>query len=584
MSSDQRNLFLAIALSLAILLGFQFFIEQPRRAEQQARQPQTTEQAQPGSAPVPGQVAIPPTPGQAGAPPVPGQAAAPLRDQALARAPRIVIDTPRLKGSISLAGGRIDDLVLQDYKQTTRPDSPPIVLLEPPGSEHPYFAEFGFVAAGPGAALPPPDAVWRADRERIGAGEAVTLTWDGGQGLRFTRRIAIDANYLFTVTQRVENSGQSAVSLHPYGLLSRTGTPQTEGFYILHEGLIGVLGGTLREHDYDELQDKGKLEERSEGGWLGITDKYWLATLLPDQKRPFTAGFRHAMAGQQDKYQTDFLGEPISVPAGGSAESVDRFFAGAKEVTLLDSYGEALGLPNFDKAVDFGYFYWLTKPLFYVLHYFNGLLGNFGLAILLLTICVKLVFFPLANKSYKAMSQMKKLAPEMTKLREKYGDDRQRMNQELMALYKKEKVNPASGCLPILIQIPVFFALYKVLYVAIEMRHAPFYGWIRDLSAADPTNLLTLFGLIPWTPPAFIPAIGIWPILMGGTMYLQQKLNPQPADPVQAKVFMLMPFFFTFLLAPFAAGLVIYWTWNNILSIIQQWVIMKRMGVKNPTA
>jgi YidC/Oxa1 family membrane protein insertase len=281
MSSDQRNLFLAIALSLAILLGFQFFIEQPRRAEQQARQPQTTEQAQPGSAPVPGQVATPPTPGQAGAPPVPGQAAAPLRDQALARAPRIVIDTPRLKGSISLAGGRIDDLVLQDYKQTTRPDSPPIVLLEPPGSEHPYFAEFGFVAAAPGAALPPPDAVWRADRERIGAGEAVTLTWDGGQGLRFTRRIAIDANYLFTVTQRVENSGQSAVSLHPYGLLSRTGTPQTEGFYILHEGLIGVLGGTLREHDYDELQDKGKLEERSEGGWLGITDKYWLATLLP---------------------------------------------------------------------------------------------------------------------------------------------------------------------------------------------------------------------------------------------------------------------------------------------------------------
>jgi YidC/Oxa1 family membrane protein insertase len=398
------------------------------------------------------------------------------------------------------------------------------------------------------------------------------------------RRIAIDSNYMFTVTQRVENAGASDVALHPYGLISRTGTPPTEGFYILHEGLLGVLGGTLREHDYDDLQEVGKIEERSQGGWLGITDKYWLATLIPDQNRPFTAGFRHAMAGQLDKYQTDFLAEPIVVPAGGAAESVDRLFAGAKEVTLLDAYGEQLGLPNFDKAVDFGWFYFLTKPLFYVLHTFYEWLGNFGLAILLLTVCVKLVFFPLANKSYKAMSQMKKLTPEMTKLREKYGDDRQRLNQELMALYKREKVNPAAGCLPILIQIPVFFALYKVLYVTIEMRHAPFYGWIRDLSAADPTNLLNLFGLIPWTPPAIIPAIGIWPILMGVTMWLQQKLNPQPADPIQAKVFMFMPFFFTFLLAPFAAGLVIYWTWNNILSILQQWVIMKRMGVQNPTA
>ena len=580
MSTEQRNLFLAIALSLAILLGFQFFVEKPRQAP--PAPPQATEQTQPatpGAPPVPGQATLPVAPGAA------GPLAPPVREQALAKAPRVRIDTPRLSGSISLAGGRIDDLVLKDYRQTTDRNSPPITLLEPPGAANPYFAEFGFVAASPGVTLPPPDAVWQADREQIGAGEAVTLTWENGQGLRFVRRISIDQNYMFTIAQRVENSTGAPVELHPYGLISRTGTPTTEGFYILHEGLLGVLEGTLREHKYSSLQEEGKIEERSAGGWLGFTDKYWLTTLAPDQQRPFTAAFRHAGQGPSEKYQADYLAEALTVPAGGSAESVNHFFAGAKEVSLLDAYGEQLGLPNFDKAVDFGWFYWITKPLFYVLHTFYGWLGNLGLAILLLTVCVKAVFFPLANKSYKAMSQMKKLTPEMTRLREKYGDDRQRMNQELMALYKKEKVNPAAGCLPIVVQIPVFFALYKVLYVSIEMRHAPFFGWIHDLSAPDPTTMFNLFGLIPWTPPAYsFLHIGVWPLLMGVTMFLQQKLNPQPADPIQAKVFMLMPIFFTFLLAPFAAGLVIYWTWNNILSIAQQWIIMKRMGVKNPTA
>jgi YidC/Oxa1 family membrane protein insertase len=579
MSSEQRNLFLAIGLSLAILLGFQFFM--PHHVEPPKAPPQqTAEQARQQPAPAaPGQGTLPIAPG------APNVAAPPAREEVLTRAPRVRIDTPRVRGSISLAGGRIDDLVLKDYRQTTDPDSAPIVLLEPPATDNPYFAEFGFVAASSDVTLPPADAVWRSDRTKIGSGETATLTWENGQGLRFTRQISIDANYMFTVTQRVENSTDAAISLNPYGLISRGGTPTTEGFYILHEGMLGVLGGTLQEHKYSDLQEEGKIEQRSEGGWLGITDKYWLTTLIPDQKRPFTGGFRHAKAGEYDKYQVDFLAEPITVPAGGAAEAVDRFFAGAKEVSLLDSYGEQLSLPSFDKAIDFGLFYWITKPLFYVLHTFYKWLGNLGLAILLLTICVKTAFFPLANKSYRAMSKMKKLTPEMTKLREKYGDDRQRLNQELMALYKKEKANPAAGCLPIVVQIPVFFALYKVLYVSIEMRHAPFFGWIHDLSAPDPTTVFNLFGLLPWTPPhiSFLH-IGAWPLLMGVTMFLQQKLNPQPTDPIQAKVFMLMPIFFTFLLAKFAAGLVIYWTWNNILSITQQWIIMKRMGVKNPAA
>ena len=371
-------------------------------------------------------------------------------------------------------------------------------LLNPPGAPDTYFAEFGWVAGDEATAVPGRDATWRADRGEVRPDQPVTLTWDNGGNLRFSRTVAIDENYMFTITQRVENTGDEPVTLHPYGLISRWGTPPTLGFFILHEGPIGVLAGTLEEIDYDDLREDGPIELPSQGGWMGITDKYWLASLVPDQQSELVANFRHYLADGQDRYQVDYLRPAMTVAPGETVEVTDRLFAGAKEVGLLDAYANEYGIPLFDRAVDFGWFYFLTKPIFHMLHFFYQLLGNYGLAILLLTLLVKLLFFPLANKSYRAMSKMKKLQPEMMRLREQFGDDKMRMNQELMALYKKEQVNPMSGCLPIVVQIPVFFALYKVLFVSIEMRHAPFFGWIQDLSAPDPTSLFNLFGLVPW--------------------------------------------------------------------------------------
>jgi YidC/Oxa1 family membrane protein insertase len=411
------------------------------------------------------------------------------------------------------------------------------------------------------------------------ATEPVDFRWDNGQGLIFTKRISLDENFMFTIERSVENASGEAVTLYPYGLITRWPTPDIMGFFILHEGPIGVLDGTLKEIDYSTLQGGEAQRFDSTGGWLGFTDKYWLGALIPDQAETIEANFRHTLRQGEDRYQVDYLGQARVIPAGGQATVTDRVFAGAKEVNLLDTYSERYGIPLFDRAVDFGWFYFLTKPMFHVLTWLYAILGNYGLAILALTLIVKILFYPLANKSYRSMSQMKKLQPEMVKLRERYENDKQKMQQELMALYKREKVNPLAGCLPILIQIPVFFALYKVLFVSIEMRHAPFFGWIQDLSAPDPTSLFNLFGLLPFDPPSFL-MIGIWPLLMGVTMFLQFKLNPQPADPIQAKVMMFLPLMFIFLFATFPAGLVIYWTWNNVLSIAQQWLIMKRMGVK----
>jgi YidC/Oxa1 family membrane protein insertase len=572
---EQRNLILAIVLSVTIILAFQYFYELPRIKEAQRQQP----------API-GETVSPSAEGAPGAPVAPGtltpggEAVAPgqTREQSLAGTERVTIENERLHGSFALTGGRIDNLVLSDYQVTTAPDAQDVALLSPPGAPDPYFVELGWVPADPEVEVPGPDAEWQADRAELRPGQPVTLRWDNGAGLRFLREIAIDENYLLTVMQRVENTGDQPVTLQPYGLVSRWGTPATLGFYILHEGPIGVLGSKLQEIDYDDLRDDGNVELPSQGGWLGITDKYWLTALIPDQQSEISATFRHHLANGQDRYQVDYLRPRVTVPPGESVAVSERLFVGAKEVELLDRYREQFGIPLFDRAVDFGWFYFLTKPLFHILHFFYGLVGNYGVAILLLTLLVKLVFYPLANKSYRAMSQMKKLQPEMMRLREQYGDDKMRMNQELMALYKNEKVNPMSGCLPIIVQIPVFFALYKVLFVSIEMRHAPFFGWIQDLSAPDPTTLFNLFGLIPWDPPSFL-MIGIWPLLMGATMLLQTKLNPQPADPMQAKIMMLLPVMFIFLFATFPAGLVIYWTWNNVLSIAQQWLIMKRMGV-----
>jgi YidC/Oxa1 family membrane protein insertase len=572
---EQRNLILAIVLSVTIIIAFQYFYELPRIKDAQRQETIRTDQTVDDSSPAPRSDTVAPAPpGTAGAANVPTG----MQNEIIGGPERVVIDNGRVRGSFALTGGRIDNLILSDYELTTAPDSPDVALLSPPGSLEPYFVEFGWVPVDQSVKVPGQDAVWRADRREVRPDQPVTLTWDNGEGLRFERRIEIDDAYMFTITQRVINQGDAPVELYPYGLVSRWGTPQTLGFFILHEGPIGVLNGTLEEIDYDDLQEDGDIELPSHGGWMGFTDKYWLTALVPDQSSELTGTFRDHPVDGQNRYQVDYLRTPITVPAGGTIETTDRLFAGAKEVERLDRYSEEYGIPLFDRAVDFGWFYFLTKPLFYVLHTFYKWTGNYGVAILLLTLLVKIVFYPLANKSYRAMSKMKKLQPEMMRLREQYGDDRVRMNQELMALYKKEKANPMAGCLPIVVQIPVFFALYKVLFVSIEMRHAPFFGWIQDLSAPDPTSIFNLFGLIPWGPPAFL-MIGVWPLLMGATMFLQQKLNPQPADPIQARVMMLLPAMFIFLFATFPAGLVIYWTWNNVLSIGQQWTIMKRMGV-----
>ncbi|MGF1639803.1 MAG: membrane protein insertase YidC [Rhodospirillales bacterium] len=584
---DSKNLILAIVLSIAIMFGFNYAYELIYPTPPPPPPP-TVEEQRPATAaapPAPDRIDLPApssAPAAVGGAPQP-VAIADVRARALAGVPRIAIDTPRLHGSISLVGGRLDDLTLANYRETLDPVSPEIVLFSPAGGVGAYFAEVGWVSVDGTVTVPGPDTVWTADRDVLTPQTPVTLRWDNGAGLTFAKTISVDADYLFTLTQQVENESDAAVALAPFALISRHGTPPVSGFYILHEGPLGVFDETLKEVDYDDLQQAGVMPQKTTGGWIGITDKYWLAALVPDRDQTVNTRFVHQKRDRMDVYQVDFVGGVATVAPGERSVAESRLFAGAKEVRLLDRYQEQFGIARFDRAIDFGWFYFLTKPLFYFLLWIYGWVGNVGVAILLLTVVIKIAFFPLANKSYRAMSQMRKLQPEMLKLRERFGDDKTRLNQEMMALYKREKVNPASGCLPILIQIPVFFALFKVLFVTIETRHAPFFGWIQDLSARDPTTIWNLFGLIPWDPSVYLPAffhIGVWPLIMGITMFLQQKLNPQPPDPMQAKIFMFLPLVFTVMLAQFPAGLVIYWTWNNLLSILQQWVIMRRAGVK----
>ncbi len=589
---DQRNLILAIVMSVAIIVGWQFLmVPSPDtiRAQQQAQQREIDKQR--GQVPAPG--ANPnappavPGPGAPTTPVAPGVTGGPVASltakDALALSPRVAFRTGQLEGSIALKGARIDDVRLVRHRVEAKPGSPSVAVLAPERSADAYYAEFGWTTVpGATAKLPGADTTWTADRQTLTPAQPVTLSWDNGAGLVFRMNIAMDENFLFTVKQSVQNTGTETAELAPYGLVLRFGEPKTEGIYLLHEGPYGVFDEKLKEFNWSDFKDgKGSQFLTTTGGWVGFTDKYWMAALVPPQKDKVNVRIRQVIDGAVKKYQADYTGAVTRLAPGASVESQGMLYAGAKIVGVINDYTDRHGIAKFDLAIDWGWFWFFTKPLFWLLDKLFGLIGNFGVAILALTVIVKLIFFPLANKSYESMTKMKKLQPEMEKLRERFGEDKMRMNQELMGLYKKEKVNPAAGCIPVIIQIPVFFALYKVLYTTIEMRHQPFFGWIHDLAAPDPLTLLQGFGLFPWQVPELLQIldIGIWPILMGITMYLQQMLNPQPADPMQARIFQFLPIMFTFMLAPFAAGLVIYWAWNNLLSMTQQYVIMRKLGV-----
>jgi YidC/Oxa1 family membrane protein insertase len=598
--TDNRNTILAVILSGFVLIAWQYFYNVPQMERQRAQTQTQAELAKPSPQATPGST----TP-QAGSTPSattpanqPG-AAQPVvsRNEAIAGTPRVKIETPRLSGSISLKGARIDDLSLEKFRDTVDPASPAIVLYSPSNTASPYYAEFGWVpASGSTARIPDQNTMWQQEGSgALSPSNPVTLKYDNGEGLTFRRTIAVDDRYLFTIRDDVSNVGTAPVTLYPFALISRHGTPEVSGYYILHEGLIGYLGEQgLQEYGYKKIDEAKSVAFNVTNGWLGITDKYWASALLPDTTAKLQARFSSNQVGTKHHYQTDYLLDAQTIAIGGTASANARLFAGAKEATVVGinfpfaghgGYNKQLGLNHFDLLIDWGWFYFITKPMFLALDYFYHLVGNFGVAILLVTVLVKLLFFPLANKSYASMAKMKSVQPQLAALKERYPDDRQKQQQEMMEIYRKEKINPIAGCLPVALQIPVFFSLYKVLFVTIEMRHAPFYGWIKDLSAPDPTNLFNLFGLLSFDPthlPVFghYLALGVWPIIMGITMWFQMKLNPTPPDPTQKMIFDWMPLIFTFMLAGFPAGLVIYWAWNNLLSVLQQSFIMRKNGVK----
>lgn len=573
---NNRNYFVAIALSVLILIAWQFFyvspkMEKDRIAAEQAQQAQQTQQ-QPGAQPA--------APGQAlpgGAIPSAGES----RDQAIGKSARVAIDTPALSGSINLTGARFDDLKLKGYHETVDPKSPVITLFSPAETADGYFTEIGYIGSDATGSVPGPQTTWTLSAgDKLTPSTPVTLSYTNDKGITFSRTISVDDRYMFQVVDSIKNETAAPVSLSSYGRVTRFNKPTTPSIYVLHEGFVGVAGEHgLQEVGYSKVEDDEPVEPgKSTGGWLGITDKYWAATIVPPQATPFDIRFSHFADGRP-RYQSDYKSDAVTVAPGQSVELKNLVFAGAKEVPVVDNYEVAYSIPNFDKLIDWGWFYFITKPMFKMMDFFFRLFGNFGIAILITTIVVKLIFFPLANKQYASMANMKKVQPKMEELKKKFGDDRMGLQQAMMQLYKEEKINPLAGCWPILIQIPVFFALYKVIYVTIEMRHAPFFGWIQDLSAPDPTTIFNLFGLLPFDAPSFLH-LGVWPIIMGVTMFLQMRMNPTPPDPTQAMLFTWMPVVFTFMLASFPAGLVIYWAWNNTLSILQQGIIMKRQGVK----
>ena len=573
--NEQKNLFLAIAISIAIIVFFQLLSPTPitepiKNTETEILSPATS-------------IDDPKTNVLEIVKP---------KEDILTANKRVNIETSSLTGSINLQGAILDDLTLSNYKVSLNDNSKNIDLLAPDGTANPYYIEFGWNTLGDkNTQLPDLETIWKTDSTILTQENAVRLSWTNDKNITFIMNYSVDENYMFSVNQEVINNSSSNIEIYPYRLIKRINTPKTINFFILHEGLISLVNDELLEKNYDDLLDdcsssmpakNGFCDEKAQGGWLGFTDKYWMSVLIPDPNEPININYRHGNNGR-DSYRTGYVGQIFNISPGKSVSYNGKVFAGAKKLNILSDYVETLSIPRFTDAIDWGWFAFLTKPVSYAIDWFYGYAGNFGLAIIAFTILMRLILFPLAHTSFKSMAKMKKLQPEMQRLKETYPNDRQKMQQELMALYKREGANPVAGCLPILVQIPIFFSLYKVLFVTIEMYHAPFYGWIHDLSAPDPLGILTLFGLIPWDVPGILSIvnIGILPIIMGLTMWLQQKLNPAPADPTQAKIFALLPFVFTFVLAGFAAGLVLYWSVNNILSIAQQWVIQRKILAKN---
>ena len=496
------------------------------------------------------------------------------REEAIKDSERVIFENNNIKGSLSLNGGIIDDLLFKKYTKSLNGNDN-VVLLNPKKSKNGYYVETGWATNNKNIDVPNSETKWKLiGSNKLTPNSPIKLFWINDQGIKFEKNINIDDKFLFTVEQTIVNNSEKTYNFYPYGQIIRNTAPEVTNFYILHEGLLGVFNEQLVEKDYKDIEEK-KFSVNAESGWLGITDKYWITSLIPEKNKNFRSDFDF-----KNKFKANFIEtQSTEVGANESKSSEIKIIIAAKEVEIVDGYAENLNISKYDLAIDWGWFYFIVKPLFFAIDYFFKLSGNFGIAIILITFCIRIAFFPLANYSFRSMAKMKALQPEMARLKELYKEDKVKLQQEMMSLYKKEKVNPVSGCLPILIQIPFFFAIYKMLFVTIEMRHQPFFGWIKDLSERDPTSLFNLFGFIPWDPPSFL-IIGAWPCLMGLTMYLQQKLNPAPPDPIQAKIFMFFPLFLTVILAPFPSGLVIYWTINNILTMAQQVVIMKRTTIK----
>jgi len=561
---ENKNVFIAIALSMSVLLFWSAFVDPPQPIEKQ-KQTLSSKKVENN---ITDNGIVPNIDGTIIKENI-------SRKDSLKKTNRVLLENKKIKGSISLVGATIDDLSFKNYKIDIRSNEI-VQFLNPKETKNSYFAESGWASIGNKIKVPTSTSVWSVVGNKfLSVNSPVTLEWNNGSNLIFKKKIEIDDNYLFKINQEVKNNSSEQVELYPYAQLTRKNIPEDlKGFYILHEGFIAVLDEELKEDDYDDIEEK-KIVREADKGWIGITDKYWMTALIPEAGEKFKSTFLY-----QDAYKANFLlNNPKVIPPSGKTSNEIKIFVAAKEVQTIDAYAEQENIEKLDLIIDWGWFYFFTKPLFFAVDYLFKLTGNFGIAIVLITIMIRLVFFPLASYSFKSMAKMKALQPEMARLKDLHKDDKVKLQQAIMALYKKEQINPASGCLPVLIQIPFFFAIYKMLFISLEMRHQPFFGWIKDLSASDPTTIFNLFGLLPFTPPSFL-IIGIWPILMGLTMFIQQKLNPAPTDPIQAKIFMFFPIFLTVILASFPSGLVVYWTINNILTIAQQWFIMKRTTVK----